>query len=95
MARKTRIDTVPVGDLVKDLGPVADTMGQAMVPLKPSTEMLAAGAKAGDVSIETVYRIYRAMVTVSASSCGPDNRDYLLASGPFGGSFPIVNAIPG
>jgi len=32
------------------------------VPLKPSAAMLAAGARAGGVSVETAWKIYQAMI---------------------------------
>lgn len=34
----------------------------ASVPLKPSAAMLAAGSRAGGVSVETAWKIYLAMV---------------------------------
>lgn len=36
--------------------------GLTAVPLKPSALMLAAGARAGGVSVETVWKIYQAML---------------------------------
>ena len=33
------------------------------LPGKPSAAMLAAGARAGNVSVETAWRVYQAMVT--------------------------------
>ena len=36
--------------------------GMAVVPTKPSAAMLAAGARAGDVSVEVAWRVYQAMV---------------------------------
>ena len=36
--------------------------GVVAVPAKPSTAMLAAGADAGQVSVESAWRIYLAMV---------------------------------
>lgn len=37
--------------------------GMAVVPAKPSAAMLAAGARAGDVSVEVAWRVYQAMVS--------------------------------
>lgn len=37
----------------------------ASVPLKPSAMMLAEGARAGGVTVETVWKIYQAMLRVS------------------------------
>ncbi|NBC34846.1 MAG: hypothetical protein GVY13_19420 [Alphaproteobacteria bacterium] len=37
--------------------------GMAVVPTKPSAAMLAAGARAGDVSVEVAWRVYQAMVS--------------------------------
>ncbi|HYC01693.1 MAG TPA: hypothetical protein VED40_00275 [Azospirillaceae bacterium] len=42
--------------------PVTGMAGMVPVPLKPSLEMLTAGARAGGVSVETVWSIYRAML---------------------------------
>ncbi|MBP2301593.1 hypothetical protein [Azospirillum picis] len=36
--------------------------GQTAVPLKPSATMLAAGARAGGVSVEIAWKIYQAMI---------------------------------
>ncbi|AWU94507.1 hypothetical protein [Azospirillum ramasamyi] len=36
--------------------------GQTAVPLKPSATMLAAGARAGGVSVEVAWKIYQAMI---------------------------------
>ncbi|WP_155524500.1 hypothetical protein [Oleisolibacter albus] len=36
--------------------------GLTTVPLKPSQEMLTAGARAGKVTIDTVMRVYAAML---------------------------------
>ena len=36
--------------------------GNRMVPEKPTTEMLAAGSIAGDISVEAVWNIYQAML---------------------------------
>ncbi|HYG89545.1 MAG TPA: hypothetical protein VD978_25190 [Azospirillum sp.] len=43
------------------LGPTGDAT-HASVPLKPSAAMLASGARAGGVSVEVAWRIYRAMI---------------------------------
>ena len=37
--------------------------GMAVVPTKPTAVMLAAGARAGDVSVEIAWRVYQAMIT--------------------------------
>lgn len=37
--------------------------GMAVVPTKPSAAMLAAGARAGEVSVEVAWRVYQAMVS--------------------------------
>ena len=36
--------------------------GSQMVPKKPSARMLAAGARAGDVSVEIAWKVYQAMI---------------------------------
>jgi hypothetical protein len=36
--------------------------GLTTVPLKPSAAMLTAGARAGQVSVETAWKIYQAMI---------------------------------
>lgn len=36
--------------------------GTVTVPAKPSAQMLAAGARAGDVSVEVAWRVYQAMI---------------------------------
>ena len=36
--------------------------GLTTVPVKPSVAMLTAGARAGQVSVETAWRIYQAMI---------------------------------
>jgi hypothetical protein len=36
--------------------------GHTAVPLKPSASMLAAGARAGGVSVEIAWKIYQAMI---------------------------------
>lgn len=60
-------DTLP--DILIDAGrrtgraaAVPDDGGPATVPRKPSAEMLAAGTRAGEVSVETAWRVYQAMV---------------------------------
>ena len=35
-----------------------------VIPEKPSEKMLLAGAKAGDMSIQTTYRVFQAMLTM-------------------------------
>jgi hypothetical protein len=41
---------------------VEDGRGRVGVPLKPSALMLAAGARAGEVSVEVAWKIYQAML---------------------------------
>jgi hypothetical protein len=36
--------------------------GSQTVPKKPSARMLAAGARAGDVSVEIAWKVYQAMI---------------------------------
>lgn len=36
--------------------------GMTAVPLKPTASMLAAGARAGGVSVEVAWKIYQAMI---------------------------------
>lgn len=45
-------------DVVTALGEA----GLATVPTKPTARMLAAGARSGDVSVETAWKVYQAMV---------------------------------
>ncbi|HSK38824.1 MAG TPA: hypothetical protein VK943_03565 [Arenibaculum sp.] len=45
-------------DMVAALGEA----GLTTVPVKPSAAMLTAGARAGGVSVETVWKIYQAML---------------------------------
>lgn len=39
--------------------------GLTAVPMKPTTAMLTAGARAGGVSVETAWRIYQAMLSAA------------------------------
>jgi len=49
--------------LVSESSPtLAADAGFAAVPLKPSVAMLAAGTRAGGVSVEAAWKIYLAMV---------------------------------
>lgn len=44
---------------------VVAAMGEAgltAVPIKPTTEMLTAGARSGEVSVEIAWKIYQAMI---------------------------------
>ena len=41
-------------------------VGLCTVPAKPSADMLAAGARAGGVSVEIAWKVYQAMVTAGA-----------------------------
>lgn len=45
-------------DMVEALGEA----GLTTVPVKPTAAMLTAGARAGKVSVETVWKIYQAML---------------------------------
>ena len=47
---------------VLDVMPAVGDAGMVSVPAKPSTAMLAAGAEAGRISVESAWRIYLAMV---------------------------------
>lgn len=47
------------------LGPMAE-VSHTPVPLKPTAVMLAAGARAGGVSVETAWKIYLAMIHEAA-----------------------------
>lgn len=42
--------------------PVTNEPSLATVPVKPTLEMLTAGARAGNVTVETVWRIFQAMI---------------------------------
>ena len=42
--------------------PEPPASGTAEVPTKPNAVMLAAGARAGDVSVEIAWKVYQAMV---------------------------------
>lgn len=59
------------GIVVKDSGLASESLNgllnqgeptTATVPLKPSAVMLAAGARAGGVSVEAAWRIYQTMI---------------------------------
>lgn len=59
------------GIVVKDRALAGESLGallnhaeptSATVPLKPSAVMLAAGARAGGVSVEAAWKIYQAMI---------------------------------
>lgn len=49
---------------------VPDDGGPATVPRKPSAEMLAAGTRAGEVSVETAWRVYQAMLAEAERTGG-------------------------
>lgn len=57
--------SLPVGSPVNMVEVMAEA-GLAPVPLKPTAAMLAAGSRAGQVSVETVWKIYQAMLHESA-----------------------------
>lgn len=42
--------------------PIVLEAGVAIVPSKPTAAMLAAGARAGGVTVEVAWRVYQAMV---------------------------------
>ena len=47
---------------------VVAAMGEAgltAVPIKPTTEMLTEGARAGECSVETAWKIYQAMIAAA------------------------------
>ncbi|PWC34186.1 hypothetical protein [Azospirillum sp. TSO35-2] len=50
-----------LGASVSAMGALCEP-GQTAVPLKPSATMLAAGARAGGVSVEVAWKIYQAMI---------------------------------
>ncbi len=63
--RSMKVDTVKHQGALDYALDVVSALGEAgltAVPIKPSTEMLTAGARAGDVGVETAWRIYQAMV---------------------------------
>lgn len=49
-------------DYALDVVEAARKEGLLAVPVKPTTEMLTAGAEAGNVSVETAWIIYSAMI---------------------------------
>ncbi|MDQ2105462.1 hypothetical protein [Azospirillum isscasi] len=53
----TGVDTAPLAAVEASSTPV---------PLKPSAAMLAAGSRAGGVSVETAWKIYLAMIKEAA-----------------------------
>ena len=57
----TTVDTAPLA------APLAAVEASSTpVPLKPSAAMLAAGSRAGGVSVETAWKIYLAMIKEAA-----------------------------
>ena len=42
--------------------PAGGETSMVTVPIKPTAAMLAAGARAGDVSVEAAWRVFQAMV---------------------------------
>ncbi len=56
-----RNDSEATTSVLDVMAAVGET-GTIRVPAKPSTAMLAAGAEAGRVSVESAWRIYLAMV---------------------------------
>lgn len=63
---QTRTDGVDVvSDRLRNALDMVDTMtanGLTAVPVKPTADMLLAGARAGGVSVEQVWSIYMAML---------------------------------
>ncbi len=49
-------------DFALDMVAAMGEAGLSAVPIKPTTEMLTAGARAGGVSVEVAWRIYQAML---------------------------------
>jgi len=49
-------------DFALDMVSAMAESGQMAVPVKPTPAMLAAGAKAGGVTVITVWKIYQAMI---------------------------------
>ena len=49
-------------DYALDMVGAMGEAGLTNVPVKPTTAMLTAGARAGQVSVETAWRIYQAMI---------------------------------
>ncbi len=70
MARNTKLlNPGTKGDFTGDdamaFAPDAPAGGETSmvtVPVKPTAAMVAAGARAGDVSVEAAWRVFRAMV---------------------------------
>ncbi len=56
------------GDAASTASAFPGETGLALVPLKPSAEMLAAGTRAGEVSVEIAWRVYRAMIARGGQS---------------------------
>lgn len=61
-----RIDGQPVSRsadfALAAAGAMSEASPSAVVPLKPTAAMLAAGARAGHVTVETAWKIYQAMI---------------------------------
>jgi hypothetical protein len=52
-------------DLALEVVEAMSHAGLVSIPVKPSVAMLTAGARAGDVSIEVVWRIYQSMLSAA------------------------------
>ncbi len=52
-------------DYALDMVEAMADSGQVAVPVKPSPTMLAAGVKAGGVTVVTVWKIYHAMIAAA------------------------------
>ncbi|HET8729309.1 MAG TPA: hypothetical protein VFO41_17545 [Alphaproteobacteria bacterium] len=60
MVVKNRNDRIiPSGSTAND---AATESGVTIVPSKPTAAMLAAGARAGGVTVETAWKVYQAMI---------------------------------
>lgn len=61
LMKKSQPSDTDLGASVTAMGALCEP-GQTAVPLKPSATMLAAGARAGGVSVEVAWKIYQAMI---------------------------------
>ena len=62
-------NTESLGDDKPQNGSAAQTISEVpcslTLPGKPTASMLAAGARAGNVSVEVAWRVYQAMITAT------------------------------
>ncbi|WP_434615000.1 hypothetical protein [Azospirillum sp. B2RO_4] len=61
LIKKSQPCDADLGASITAMGALCEP-GQTAVPLKPSATMLAAGARAGGVSVEVAWKIYQAMI---------------------------------